>query len=216
MRELVLIGGGGHAKVVIDILEKQDAYEIVGVIDDATEREELLGYPILGGFEQLLAEGLHGRGIVAVGDNWHRAQIVDRILAARPEFEFGVAVHPSARIARGVHIGSGSVLMAGSVVNTDSVIGSHCIQNTNASIDHDCFIGNFCTIAPGATLGGNVRLGDMSTVSLGAGVIHGIEIGSNTVVGAGAIVLRDLPPFCVAYGTPARCIRERKPQDPYL
>jgi acetyltransferase-like isoleucine patch superfamily enzyme len=106
--------------------------------------------------------------------------------------------------------------MAGAVVNPNSSIGEHCIVNTASSIDHDSIIERFSSLAPGVTTGGNVRLKEFSVLSLRAAVIHGCTIGAHTVIGAGATVLRNIPDFCVAYGTPARVVRARKMGEKYL
>jgi acetyltransferase-like isoleucine patch superfamily enzyme len=109
-----------------------------------------------------------------------------------------------------------SGVMAGTVINSNSRIGQFCIVNTKASIDHDCRLDDFSSVAPGATLAGNVRVGRCSAICLGACVAEKVTIGSHSVVGAGATVLEDLPDGVVAYGTPARVVRERRPDDPYL
>lgn len=106
--------------------------------------------------------------------------------------------------------------MAGAVVNSYSTVGEFCILNTNCSLDHDCRLGNFVSLAPNSCAGGTVEIGDFAAVCLGANVVHRIKIGANTVVGAGATVLKDLPANVLAFGTPARIIRERQPGEKYL
>lgn len=113
-------------------------------------------------------------------------------------------------------VGEGTVLMAGSVVNSDTVIGKHCIVNTKASVDHDCDVSDFSSLAPGVTLGGTVTVGEFSAISVGASVAHSKVIGAHTVVGAGAVVVRDIPSLVVAYGIPARVVRARVQGDKYL
>jgi sugar O-acyltransferase (sialic acid O-acetyltransferase NeuD family) len=164
-----------------------------------------------------LAHSLDAGGcIVAIGDNWRRHLMVERIAGLAPELQFVTAVHPSAQIARGVTLGRGTVVMAGVVVNSDSRVGDFCILNTNASLDHDGVMENYSSLAPGAVTGGNVRLGAYSAVSLGARVLQGLTIGEHTVIGAGALVLADVPGFSVAYGTPAAIVRTRGAGDKYL
>ncbi len=220
MEEILIFGSSGHAKVVIDAVEKQGTYRIAGLVDSGKGRgEQVLGYPVLGGEPQLPAilrtVPVVG-GIVAVGDNWSRAEQVQRILALVPEFKFISVIHPSSQIAHGVIIGEGTVVLAGAILNTDTQVGRHCIISTKASLDHDGFVGDYSFVAPGATTGGNVRLGDFSVLALGAGAIHGIRIGEHTVVGAGSMVLDDLPSCVVAYGVPARVRRNRTPGEKYL
>jgi sugar O-acyltransferase (sialic acid O-acetyltransferase NeuD family) len=154
--------------------------------------------------------------ILAVGDNWIRAKIASRLRAMSYPLTFPNAVHPAARVAKGVRLGEGNVLMAGAVINSETSVGDFCIFNTLCSVDHDGKIGNFVSLAPHSGTGGNVTIGDFSVVSLGANIIHAIQIGAHTVVGAGSTVLQDLPDHVVAYGTPARVVRQREAGERYL
>jgi len=220
MQNIVVVGASGHAAVLIDILEKQAQYRVVGLIDSlVSPGTEFLGYRVLGSERDLglLAErnGIEG-GIVAIGDNWVRSGVVRRLLEHSPDFRFVSAIHPSAQIARGVSIGAGTAVMAGVVVNTRARVEQHCILNTKCSLDHDSVMEEFSSLGPGATTGGNVRIGAFSVLAQGANVIHGVQIGTHAVIGAGSTVLRDTGDYCVAYGTPARFVRERKAGDKYL
>lgn len=214
-KDILIFGTGGHAKVVIDLIEKAGVYRIAGLVAKGAGTREFFGYPVLGRDEDL--PGLAPRlGIVAIGDNWIRRSAVAAISKLCPDFKFVSAVHPSAQIGRAVQIGEGSVIMAGVCINSDTQIGAHCIVNTGARVDHDNLMGDYASIAPGATTGGQVRLGELSALGLGASVIQGIEIGSHTVIGAGAVVVEPLPANVVAYGAPCRKIRERTSGQPYL
>lgn len=217
---ILLIGASGHAKVIIDIIERAGEHEIVGLITAEQRHDPIFnGYPILGGFDSLpeISEERNVEGLIAaVGDNWSRSEVVRRVADLLPTCDFVTCTHPSAQIARCVEIGSGTVIMAGAVVNSGSCIGRHCIINTRASLDHDSVIGEFASIAPGATVGGNVHIGDYSAISLGSNIIHGLTIGEHTVIGAGSAVVSDVPSYVVAYGTPARVIRERQKGQRYL
>lgn len=218
MKPIVIFGAGGHAKVVIDIIEKSGEYQIVGLIDQRKTAGTLLyGYEILGDHSVLaqLKGSLFG-GIVAVGDNWTRSRMVSSIYSVDEKFTFVTAIHPSAEIAKGTMIGEGTVVMAGVVVGSDTRIGKHCILNTWASVDHDCSMGDYSSLAPRATTGGNVRVGSFSAISLGANVVHSINIGEHTVIGAGATVLSAIDPYVVAYGVPAKVIKKRNVGEGYL
>jgi len=218
-RDIVVVGASGHAKVVIDIIEKQGYFNIIGLIDDLKERgSKLMGYEVLGDtgrIADLAAGGGIAGGIVAIGHNWVRHHVVQNIRDRSSGFQFVNAIHPSARIAREVRLGMGVALMAGVSVNPGTHIGDFCFINTNASVDHDNTLGDFSCLQPNAATGGNVRIGAFSVVSMGANVIHGVDIGVHTVVGAGSTVLADLPDRVVAYGTPCRVIRGREPEDTY-
>ncbi|WP_274648617.1 acetyltransferase [Paenibacillus humicola] len=216
MKEIVVVGAGGHAKAVIDVLEKSGGHRIVGVLDSYKPAgTAFFGYEVLGGYEWLHRHHVYG-GIVAIGDNWTRAKAVTDIRTICPTFKFVTAVHRNASVAKGVRIGEGTVLMAGAAANSDSQLGAHCILNTHASVDHDCIVGDFASLAPNAATGGNVRIGGYSAISLGASVIHSITIGEHSVIGAGATVLSDIESYSVAYGTPARAVRKRSAGERYL
>ncbi|WP_281252432.1 acetyltransferase [Sporomusa malonica] len=213
------MGSGGHAKVVIDIIEKQTKFNIVGLIDGfRTAGIDVFGYKILG--DELVLESSEYQnithGIVAIGDNWVRNQVVNKVTQIKPDFKFIKAIHPSATIAKGVIIGEGTVVMAGSIINSDTKIGKHCIINTNSSLDHDNSLGNYVNISPGAVTGGNVIIDDFSTVSLGAKVIHKIIIGAHSLIGAGAVVVKNIESQSVWYGVPAKFIRKRNIGERYL
>lgn len=217
---VVVIGASGHAKVVIDILEKAGKYQIHGLVDAYKPVGGFqFGYEILGTEEYLpaLVENRNvSGGIIAIGDNWKRHLMTEKIRSLVPDFKFISAVHPSAVVARGVTIGEGTVLMAGAIVNSDSRIGNFCILNTNSSLDHDCLMEDYASLAPGVTTGGNVSIGGFTAISLGCSIAHGVIIGEHTVLGAGALALENIPGHCVAYGIPAKIIRERGEGERYL
>lgn len=205
-RVTYLIGAGGHAKVIADILI-ESGRSPAAFLDDAPKHNRILGIAVIKGLELPQPDSAV---IVAVGDNFTREQLAQRYNT------FDIAVHPTAIVSRDAEIGPGTVVMAGAVINAGTRVGTHCIINTGAIVDHDCLISDYAHVAPGATVGGNVRIGKGSMVGLGASVIHGRSIGDNTIVGAGSTVARDLPPCVVAVGSPARAVRTRAPSDRYL
>jgi len=219
-QNIVIVGSSGHAKVIIDIVEKEDKFNIVGLLDAFKKiGESAFGYDIIGeekDLPQLKKKHQLTGGIIAIGDNWIRSIVRNKIQEIDDSFIFVSTIHPSAVIARGVTIGTGTVLMAGTVVNSNSRIGDFCIINTNASIDHDSKMNNFSSIAPGVTTGGNVSIGEFTAVSLGANVIHGVKIGKHSVIGSGSVALKNIDDYVVAFGTPARTVRERKKGEKYL
>lgn len=195
MKKILVFGTGGHSKVIVDLIQKSGQYEIAGIIEK--DQENIDELPCLA-------------GVIAIGDNWKRGELVKKILKKQPDFKFCSAIHPSAQIGSDVKIGDGTVIMAKAVVNSGSEIGQHCIINTKASVDHDCKLKDFSSIAPGATLGGNVNLGTYSAISLGASVIQGISIGDHSVIGAGSTVVSSIPDHVLAYGVPCKVIRKRE------
>ncbi len=194
--DIIIIGSGGHAKVVADIIASDGFLYICR------------DWPCI--FRDC------ERGVVGIGDNDVREMVVDAIRRKYPGFGFMPAVHPRATIASSAEIGQGTVIMAGVVIGPGCVIGEHCILNTRSSLDHDSEMGDFSSLAPGATIGGNVSIGESSAICIGASVAHGIKIGMETIIGAGSTVLRDIDSYVVAYGTPAREQRGREAGDKYL
>lgn len=217
---LLIIGASGHAKVIIDIVEKEGKHQLVGLIDAKAQKGDThFGYPLLGTEADLPAIcKAHDvtAGIIAIGDNWIRQKVRDKLLHIKPDFQFATAVHPTASIGKGTQLGPGTVVMAGAIINPDCAVGEHCIVNTNASLDHDSVMGDFASLAPGAVTGGGVTIGAFSAISLGVKVIHGITIGAHTVVGAGATVFKDLGDQVIALGTPARVAKRREIGSRYL
>ncbi|MGB5654091.1 MAG: acetyltransferase [Robiginitalea sp.] len=220
MKNVLIFGASGHGSVVLDILERSEEFQPVGFVDSFIKKgTKKNGYPVLGSEFDLLhileKHGVYG-GIVAVGDNWVRRRLVHLIQRLAPNFIFVNAVHPSAILGKNVRLGSGTAIMPGVIVNANSRIGNHCIVNTRASMGHDGVLSDFSSLAPGVGCGGNLRLGTGAAISLGSLVIENIGIGSWSVVGAGSLVLDEIPESVVAYGSPARIIRNRKAGEPYL
>jgi sugar O-acyltransferase (sialic acid O-acetyltransferase NeuD family) len=209
MKEKIFVyGSGGHAKVVIDIIEKQGIYEIAFLADDDLSRkaQDIFGYRVLCDKNDLLVlEGAPHYAIVAIGSNKARGKVAAWLESQN--FELVTAIHPSAQIGREVSVGLGSVVMANVAINSGTGIGKNAIINTGASIDHDCIIGNNVHIAPGATLCGTVTLGEGTFVAAGATIIPNLTLGKNVIVGAGAVVIRDVPDGTTVVGNPAKRIK---------
>jgi len=217
---VAIIGAGGQAKIIADAYARSEGHEVVGYIDAQRDVGSLwFGHPVLGREEELpdllIKHRLDG-GIVSVGDNFTRGEIVARIEARAPGFTWVNAIHPTAVIAGGCEIGEGVHMMAGAVVNPDCKVGSHSTIDTNASLDHDSVLGRCSSLAPKVATGGGCQIGDFTAISLGTSVIHGRTIGEHAVIGAASLVVRDVPDFVVAYGAPARVIRSRRAGEPYL
>jgi sugar O-acyltransferase (sialic acid O-acetyltransferase NeuD family) len=221
MRPILIIGASGHAKVIIDAVEREARLRIAGVIDPKLAPGEFfLGYPRLGESDQDIPALVRERGIlsgiVAIGDNWQRHTAARRIRELAPGFRLESCIHPASSIGRDVAIGAGTVVLAGAVLNADARVGELCIINTKASLDHDSVMDEGSSLAPGATVGGNTRIGAFSAIGLGANVLHNLSIGAHCVVGAGAAVIDDVDDGHVVVGVPARSVRARKPGDQYL
>lgn len=217
---LLIIGSSGHAKVVIDIVEKQNKYYILGLIDTYKAiGEEVLGYQVIGIEEDILKlykqyEELHL--FIAIGDNFIRNKIVVKMASIGISFPYAILIHPSAQIGKGVEIGRGVAIMAGSIINPSSIVGDFSIINTRASIDHDCKIGEYASIAPGATLGGGVSVGQFGVISIGASVKHGVTVSDHSIIGAGAVLLNNVGANEVHIGIPAKFHKKRSIGEKYL
>ena len=197
MREkIILIGGGGHCKVIIDAVKCAGKYEIVGIIDrKLNKNEETLGVPVLGGDELLSDFYKKGVGNAfisfgSVGDCAARKDMYRKI--KQMGFKLPVIVHPRAVIAVDVELGEGTFVAASATINSGTKIGKNAIINTSSSIDHDCRIGDLVHIAPGATLSGGVKIGEETHIGTGANLIQYVTIGARCMVGMGLTVRHDI------------------------
>jgi UDP-perosamine 4-acetyltransferase len=208
--KLIIIGAGGHARSVMDIALENGDYEIAGCIDPTPG--EVLGKPVIGNdadLETFFSQGMRYI-FVAIGNNALRHRLFEKALSIGFEPVNIISRHTT--ISRRAHLGKGICIMAGAVINVNTVIGDNCIINTRCSIDHDCQIGKSSHIAPGVTLSGTVKSGEGVHIGTGASVIDGITIGDWSYIGGGAVVVDDIPPEVMAYGVPARVIRQFHPQ----
>jgi sugar O-acyltransferase (sialic acid O-acetyltransferase NeuD family) len=208
--EILVIGGGGHAKVVISILRKLNRYRILGYTD-LQDRGSLLDVPYLGADRELAAlvsgsqklNAVLAVGQVGLGEK--RCELWTRLQS--PTLLFPLIVSTDAIVNEGVYVGDGTVVMDGVAVNSGAEIGFGAILNTNATIEHDVVLGDWVHVAPGVTISGGVTVGRFSMIGVGATVIEGIKIAAGCVVGAGATVVSDLTEPGVYVGTPARRIK---------
>jgi sugar O-acyltransferase (sialic acid O-acetyltransferase NeuD family) len=199
--ELVVMGAGGHAKVIVAACLQLGA-RVVACLDDdpAKAGAHVLGVPVRARCSELVGPQLPM--LLAIGHNAARKRLATELglLGVR----FATLVHPQAFVDPHVALSHGVVVFAGAVVQPGTTLGAHAIVNTSASIDHDCHVGDFVHVAPGCHLAGNVTLGEGVFLGVGTSVIPGRAVGEWTTVGAGAAVVRDLPPHVTAVGVPAR------------
>lgn len=208
-KKVLVFGAGGHAKVVIDILLAQNQYEIFAAVDSSDRAKasdaQFRGFPLLHQEDRDSWSAI-GLGIIAIGDNNTRSQVHREILEQYPDFEFINAIHPSALIGTNINWGHGIAVMAGTVINTSSIIGDHSIINTKSSIDHDVLIGPFASISPGATLCGGVHIGEKTLIGAGAVINPMVHIGKNSIIGSGSVVVKSIADGVTAVGVPCRTI----------
>lgn len=211
--EVVIIGSGGHGKVIADSLQLC-GYKNIVFVDD-TRTGELLGLPIVGKIEDLPRDSKAGF-IIGVGDNYIRGQIALRLLVHIPEAKFINSIHPTAIVAHDVVMGVGNVILAGAIVDSGGVLGDHCIVNTHALLGHDGHMDDFSSIGPGVNCGGGCHIGELSAVCMGSVLREKTQVGCNTVIGMGSLVLNNCMTSSVYYGSPAQRVRSRVMGEKYL
>lgn len=192
---MYLYGASGHAKVIMDIL-KDNHVEIEGLVDDNPNINELLGYPVFHGKEDISPL------IISIGDNKIR-----QVIAHKLNVEFGTAIHSSAIVSPYAIVQEGSVIMQGAIVQSGTCIGKHCIVNTGASIDHECVVGDYVHISPHSTLCGSVYVGEGTWIGAGTTVLPGVKIGKWSVIGAGSVVAKDIPDGVLSVGNRCKTIK---------
>jgi len=210
--DVVLIGAGGHGKVVLDILRAAGVHKPVGFLDaDPQLTGQIVnGLPVLGQVNllpKLKAQKVKA-AIISIGDNLPRRRYFQKVLDQG--FELINAIHPSSQISSTVRMGRNIVVAAGAVICTDAHIGDSVIVNTSAVIDHECRIGRTVHICPSATLAGRVQVGDEAFIGMGCNIIQCLKIGAHAIVGAGAVVIEDVPDSATVVGVPARVIKLEK------
>lgn len=204
---VLVLGGGGHAKVLINSLLSQSV-DILGVTDPDAQKHgsTILGIPVIGG-DDIVLKYSHEKillinGLGSIKATTRRKQLYEHY--KNLGYSFANVIHPSAVVAPDVKFQEGVQIMAGAIIQPGSSIGQDTIINTKTSIDHDCIIGDHVHLAPGVTLSGNVRVGNGVHVGTGATVIQGIRIENGSLIGAGAVVLRDVPEGSTVLGVPAK------------
>ncbi len=207
MKEIVIIGAGGHAKVLIEALESSGEFTVKGLLDARLQPgSRVLNYPVLGnddllwGAQKISPYLAIGLGMIKIDPA--RKNIFER--AREAGYQFPVIAHAGAVVSKSARLGEGVQVLAGAVVQACARIGENTVVNTSAVVEHDCHIGAHCHLAPGAILGGEVRVGDLTLVGLGARILPGIKIGSSAVLGAGSVVTREVRDHQVVAGIPAR------------
>ena len=199
MREkVIVIGGSGHARSVIDCIRSSGA-EVAGILDDGLKTgTHVIGVPVLGAVADYLQYRDHSF-LIAVGNN-----AVRRRLAQMMDVQWYTAVHARAWVSDHASLGAGTVVMANAAVNTGAAVGQHCIINTGAVVEHDDRLADYVHISPNAALGGTVLVGEGSHVGIGACVRNNISICGGCIIGAGAAVVRDIEIPGTYVGVPTR------------
>ncbi|AVQ37351.1 serine acetyltransferase [Clostridium botulinum] len=207
MKKIVLVGAGGHCKVIIDIIRSNNVYEIIGIIDKYTTEKSLLDISIIGDdnkLKEVYKDGVKNAFLCigALGDLNLRNKIYNNLKEIG--FKLPVLMHNTAIVSKYAAIEEGTCIMPGAIINSGAKIGKNCIINTGAIIEHDCVIEYNCHISPRAVLGGSVSIEKNTHIGIGATVIQGVNIGCNVTIGAGSVVISSIPDNVVALGIPSK------------
>lgn len=203
MNGLLIIGAGGHGKVVADTALLLGWSHIAFLDDRAADMAPPLGLPVVGTLRELGSRaGDYPHAVVALGDAQLRLQWSEA--SRRAGMQVVTLIHPSAAVSRSARLEPGCVVFAQAAVNADARIGAACIINTGATVDHDCVLGEGVHVCPGAHLAGDVRVGARAWIGIGAVVRQGITIGAAATVGAGAVVIADVSGSATVVGVPAQ------------
>lgn len=207
---VLILGAGGHGRVVLDILLQAASCTVAGFLDNNGDihGRRIDGVPVLGAIHDLRRIATRTAAaavIVAIGDNGTRRGLAREVEAAG--LELASAIHPSAAIARNASLGRNVVAAAGVVVCAHCQIGASAILNTGCIIDHQTMIGEGVHVCPGVRIAGRAKVEAGAFIGIGATIVPRITIGYEAIVGAGAVVIEDVPPMATVVGVPARAIR---------
>jgi UDP-perosamine 4-acetyltransferase len=209
--DVLIIGAGGHGKVVLDVLRASATHKPIGFLDadPALANHTVSGLPVLGQINLLpkLRQQKLKYAVVAIGDNRSRQSYI-RTLRDHG-FELANAVHPAAHVSPTAELGQGVVVCPAAVVGTEASIADGVIVNTGAVVDHECVVGECVHLAPGVLLAGRVSVGTGAFVGLGSRIIQCLNVGEWSMIGAGTTVIRDVPPNVTVVGTPAKVLSPR-------
>lgn len=204
-KKVVIIGAGGHAKVIADIIIKSGD-EVVGFLDDNIEKDTIIidDYKVIGKTEECLKlkEDKELYFIIAIGNNFIRKDIAEKY-----NLNYYTAIHPTAIIGIQVQIEEGTAIMANACINPNAKIGKHCIINTGAIVEHDNIIDDYVHISPNATLCGTVTVEEGTHIGAGSVVKNNVTITNNCTIGAGGVVVKDIEESGTYVGVPANKIK---------
>lgn len=209
MEKIVLIGNGGHSKVIRELIEADDRYKLFAVFDDqfsSVMETDILYAPI--SYFKTLDNTSMFKLVVAIGNNITRKRIITEL--QYPKDQYATIIHPTAVISPSVKIGYGTVIMPNAVINANTVVGNHVIINTASVIEHDNTLEDYVHIAPNVTLTGAVKVAEGTQISAAASVIPNIQIGAWCMIGAGSTVIENIPSYSKAVGSPAKIIEQNR------
>jgi sugar O-acyltransferase (sialic acid O-acetyltransferase NeuD family) len=208
-KPVIILGAGGHARVLIDALQ-QSGTEIMGVTDpDKTLWGQIfMEAEVLGPDEKIL--DIHPERVLLVNalgsTKTTKARQALFETWQRNGYSFASVIHPKAVVAPSVSLAEGVQILAGAIINPSTKVGVNSIVNTGAVLEHDCIVSHHVHIAPGVRIAGNVTIGQGTHVGIGSTILQGLEIGENCLVAAGAVVIRSVPDNALVMGVPAKIV----------
>lgn len=205
MNRLLIIGAGGHGRVVADTARAMGKWEKIAFVDDCQEGH-VLDWPVLG--KTAMAAELYNEYndlVIAIGDNPNRLKMFYQY--SKLGFRLPAIIHPTAFVSPSATVDAGTIIFAQAAVNAGAVIGAGCIINTGATVDHDCVLADGVHLSPGVHLGGEVKIGRCSWLGVGASVINRVCIGESVTIGAGAVIIRPIEDNVTVVGVPGRVIK---------
>ncbi len=213
MERLLLIGGGGHCRACIDVIERQGDYQIAGIVDlPGHQGESLLGYPVLGAdgdLARLLRDNPAVLVTLGFGRGSKRRQELYRQLGSC-NARLATVVSPLAHVSVHARVGEGTIVMHQALINAGARISTNTVVNSQALVEHDCRIGDHCHIATGARINGGCRIGDGCQIGSGSTILPGRSVAPCTIIGAGAVVTRDITTSGTYVGCPAHPLPEKE------
>lgn len=203
--KLLILGAGGHGKVVADAAQSMQQWSDICFLNDTTVSD--YPYKIIGDFASLVNwRSDFSQIVVALGDNKKRARLVQQ--CKQFDFTLVTIIHSTAYISNSAVIGCGSVVFAQAVINAGAIVEEGCIINSAAVVEHDCVIKDYTHVSPNAALAGGVIVGEYSWIGIGSNIIEKTIVGRNVIIGAGSVVINNIPDNCVAVGVPAKVVKK--------
>lgn len=208
MKDIILLGGGGHCKSVIDTIKNINEFNIVGILDVKEKMgTKVSDVEIIGTDDDL--DYFYKQGIIysfitlgSIGNTNPRQNLYKRSMEIG--YKFPAIVDNTSMVSAHAKIGDGTFIGKGAIINADVILDLNCIINTGAIIEHDCHIGRFCHIAPGSVISGGVIIGDNTHIGTNSTIIQNVNIGDNCIIGAGSVVVSNINNNAKAYGNPCR------------
>lgn len=209
--EIILVGGGGHCKSCIDVIESEGRFQIKGIIDlPNLLGSKTMGYPVIGNDDDLPEFIKQGYSFLVtmghMGNSNRRNVLFEKIISLGGKLP--VIIAPTAHVSESAKMEQGTIIMHQTLVNSESIIGENCIINTKAIIEHDAEVGDHCHISTSAVINGNCIIGNRTFIGSGTIIKHGISVIENTILGAGSLVVKDIHEKGTYFGSPIKTTKK--------